>query len=308
MLGAFPKAVVDVHALVLESGGSDLAVAACAASLALADAGIEMLDLVSACRVVRPPAHACSALPKEASVWPASCLEICCSGGDLACIAPALLRMLVPGILWLLAARCFFRIISWVRMARVKQPPPLRMQSVQWGVIERACVQSRVDGHLLLDPTADEADREDASALLAMMPSSNEVPCCIGCLRACILITVPCWQPLASSQWRRPQGSVCFLCIGIPAVPPSCLSRWRVTSDTCRVGRAAGPLQLWSNHDRDDAAGKVTDVALAGEWAPGHATEALQLCMGGCAQLDAYMRQTLREAAAAALEAGDVGR
>ena len=55
MLEKFPKAVVDVHALVLESGGSDLAVAACAASLALADAGIEMLDLVSACSVVRTP-------------------------------------------------------------------------------------------------------------------------------------------------------------------------------------------------------------------------------------------------------------
>ena len=45
---------------------------------------------------------------------------------------------------------------------------------------------------------------------------------------------------------------------------------------------------------------QVTDVALAGEWSPKQASEALQLCMGGCAQIDAYMRQTLREAAAAA--------
>ena len=48
----FPKSNVDVYCLVLESGGSDLAVCISAASLALADAGVEMRDLVSACRVV----------------------------------------------------------------------------------------------------------------------------------------------------------------------------------------------------------------------------------------------------------------
>ncbi len=36
-------------------------------------------------------------------------------------------------------------------------------------------LQSRVDGHLLLDPTIDEAYREDGSALVAMMPSANAV-------------------------------------------------------------------------------------------------------------------------------------
>lgn len=46
---------MDVYALVLESGGADLAVAACAASVALADAGVQMADLVSACAVVRAP-------------------------------------------------------------------------------------------------------------------------------------------------------------------------------------------------------------------------------------------------------------
>lgn len=51
-LHTFPKAVVDVFCLVLESGGSDLAIAITAASLALADAGIQMYDLVSACSVV----------------------------------------------------------------------------------------------------------------------------------------------------------------------------------------------------------------------------------------------------------------
>ena len=52
LLHKFPKAAVDVYVLVLESGGSDLAVAITAASLALADAGIEMCDLTPACSVV----------------------------------------------------------------------------------------------------------------------------------------------------------------------------------------------------------------------------------------------------------------
>lgn len=51
---SFPKAIVDVHCLIVESGGSDLAVAMCAASVALADAGIPMYDLVAACAVVSP--------------------------------------------------------------------------------------------------------------------------------------------------------------------------------------------------------------------------------------------------------------
>ena len=50
---SFPKAIMDVHCLIVESGGSDLAVSICAASVALADAGIEMRDLVAACTVVR---------------------------------------------------------------------------------------------------------------------------------------------------------------------------------------------------------------------------------------------------------------
>lgn len=52
-LASFPKAVVDVYCLVLEAGGSELAVAISAASLALADAGVEMSDLVAACSTVR---------------------------------------------------------------------------------------------------------------------------------------------------------------------------------------------------------------------------------------------------------------
>lgn len=52
-LTTFPNSTVDVTCMILESGGSELALAICAASLALADAGIQLFDLVSACGVVR---------------------------------------------------------------------------------------------------------------------------------------------------------------------------------------------------------------------------------------------------------------
>ncbi len=52
-LGSFPKASVDVFCVVLEADGGELPAAAAAAALALADAGIEMGDLVAACAVVR---------------------------------------------------------------------------------------------------------------------------------------------------------------------------------------------------------------------------------------------------------------
>ncbi|PKA54887.1 Exosome complex exonuclease RRP46 like [Apostasia shenzhenica] len=48
ILETFPKTTVDIFALVLESGGGDLPVIISCASLALADAGIMMYDLVSA--------------------------------------------------------------------------------------------------------------------------------------------------------------------------------------------------------------------------------------------------------------------
>lgn len=51
-LHKIPKSSVDVYAMVLESGGSDLAALITAASVALANAGIELFDLVPACNVV----------------------------------------------------------------------------------------------------------------------------------------------------------------------------------------------------------------------------------------------------------------
>lgn len=51
ILEKFPKSVIEIHALVLEADGGVLSAAITCASLALANAGIEMYDLVSACSV-----------------------------------------------------------------------------------------------------------------------------------------------------------------------------------------------------------------------------------------------------------------
>lgn len=49
--GAFPKAAVDVRVSVLEADGGEEAAAVAAAALALADAGVESVDLAAACTV-----------------------------------------------------------------------------------------------------------------------------------------------------------------------------------------------------------------------------------------------------------------
>lgn len=57
-LGRYPRAQLEVSALLLEDGGSALAAALTAAALALADAGIEMYDLVVGCGLSRAPGPA----------------------------------------------------------------------------------------------------------------------------------------------------------------------------------------------------------------------------------------------------------
>ncbi|XP_044283990.1 exosome complex component MTR3 [Varanus komodoensis] len=54
-LARYPRAQLDVNALLLQDGGSTLAAALCAAGLALADAGVELYDLVAACALCRTP-------------------------------------------------------------------------------------------------------------------------------------------------------------------------------------------------------------------------------------------------------------
>ena len=52
ILQKFPKSAIDIYLIVLESDGSVLSSSINAASLALADAGIDMYDLVSSTQVV----------------------------------------------------------------------------------------------------------------------------------------------------------------------------------------------------------------------------------------------------------------
>jgi exosome complex component MTR3 len=56
-LEKFPKSTIDVYAFVLEDDGSVLSAAITCASLALADAGIEMYGLVSACSAAQLENH-----------------------------------------------------------------------------------------------------------------------------------------------------------------------------------------------------------------------------------------------------------
>ena len=48
---------------------------------------------------------------------------------------------------------------------------------------------------------------------------------------------------------------------------------------------------------------QVTQLVMAGEWSDSQSKEAMELCMGGCAQIDSVARQCLQQAAGAAASA-----
>ncbi|OAY62783.1 exosome complex component RRP41-like [Ananas comosus] len=81
ILESFPKTTVDVFALVLESGGGDLPVIISCASLALADAGIMMYDLVSSVSV--------SCFGKNIVIDPTAEEEACQDGSLMIACMPA---------------------------------------------------------------------------------------------------------------------------------------------------------------------------------------------------------------------------
>ena len=66
------------------------------------------------------------------------------------------------------------------------------------------------------------------------------------------------------------------------------------TGSMREFGAAAGCLQAQGGGRR-----QVTHVELTGRWSSSQAAQAIQLCMGGCLQLDAALRGSLRTAAAA---------
>ncbi|CAN6479414.1 unnamed protein product [Victoria cruziana] len=81
MLDTFPKTTVDVFALIIESGGGDLPVIISCASLALADAGIMMLDLVTSTSV--------SCHGKDLVIDPTLEEERCQDGGFMVSFMPS---------------------------------------------------------------------------------------------------------------------------------------------------------------------------------------------------------------------------
>ena len=89
----FPKSNVDVYCLILESGGSDLAVCISAACLALADGGIEMRDLVSACRIVSLWTSSADNVTSSWSVVSLCCKTVLTAGCSL---QPATIAGLAP--------------------------------------------------------------------------------------------------------------------------------------------------------------------------------------------------------------------
>lgn len=197
----FPKAVLDVYCTVLEAGGAEVAVAVCAAALAVADAGVEMKDLVTACSVVSIYTthsyhygylwHLCCYW-ERAEVWKG--LQL----GD-----PWALSLEGPFLYFFFW--CFF-ILDWTN--------PCLLLPI---------VQSKVRGVLLLDPSDEEASREEAGLTVA----------------------------------------------------------------TAGIG------------------GAISEIMSRGRWSDAELKEALELCLGGCAQLDAAGRQALKEAAVAKLAQGD---
>jgi ribonuclease PH len=71
LLERCPKSVVEVHVLVLEEDGGELAASILAASAALIDAGIDVLDVVSAAQVCMLPLPPSSSSSSSGSAAPA---------------------------------------------------------------------------------------------------------------------------------------------------------------------------------------------------------------------------------------------
>lgn len=138
----------------LEAGGSEAAVAATAASLALADAGVELFDLVAACCVVGP----CGGFDS----WGLGAGRVPAPAGSVGGSAPPRGRGHGSlGVLLHPAMAPKSRETAENRQATATQTPKPR--------------QSDVAGQLLLDPSTAEEVQQRGGLLLAAMPSLGEV-------------------------------------------------------------------------------------------------------------------------------------
>ena len=113
-----------------------------------------------------------------------------------------------------------------------------------------------MSGHLLLDPTTDEEHQQDGSLMLAMMPQAN------------LVSRLASFSP---ELWQAGSMSAVSDC---SKRAPCHLSDLREAPKTLCL--------------------QVTQVLLTGEWSNSDCTEAIELCMGGCSQLDEVLRQHLR--------------
>ena len=86
LLERFPKSVVEVHLLVLEAGGGELAVGITAASAALVDAGVDLAGVVTAAQVGFESGG-------EVIVDPTSAEELDCTGLTTVAYMPSLERI-----------------------------------------------------------------------------------------------------------------------------------------------------------------------------------------------------------------------
>ncbi len=138
-------------------------------------------------------------------------------------------------------------------------------------------LQSRAEGALLLDPTTDEAAREEAGLTLALMPACSEV-CWLGALGWLVWSASKC--SLADSDYLW--SSVCPVWCSLGSQP-------------CFVQPESQPQPPLPS-----SCPQVTQLVSRGPWSSSQLREALELAMGGCAQLDALARQVLKTAAAEA--------
>ena len=127
--------------------------------------------------------------------------------------------------------------------------------------------------------------------LLALMPTANEVR---GRRRRQ-------WrqhaQPPALRFWSPPGLAPRGKCQSFMLVPPSQLVPAYIARFQCQAATALPALR--SERHLPGPGAQVTHLVARGQWSDAQFKEAIELCLGGCQQLDGAARQCLRAAAEA---------
>ena len=171
---------------------------------------------------------------------------------------------------------------------------------------------------MVVDPCGAEQAQQRGSATLAAMTSANLVrhhatpgAGCSHCHRWSIVMRYGCTHAFISQQdfaccWGC--QSVAWLRFAFVATRHTGRTDRSILRHSLLVSFCSVPCRFRAaHHGRHDvrhvrtvpAAAQVTGAELGGQWGGGQAREAMAVALGGCAQLDALMRETLKEAAAA---------